>query len=453
MTYKHPSSLVGWQLVNAANATTARNAIAALGVDSYDTGTIGIRTKSSATHGTGFVFGTHSSFGFSGTGSPPEIAGAFGIYQRFGAATPNQPIYKTTQGGYAVTMYYGPTIDDVMECFSAITILSNTGTGYTQNQRVAGLECGVQVFGANRIQPDGIQENYASGCGSKITINDTGFIDRAYAYRAAWDVSSTGTCREWAAFYQATSPNSSATGEKYGLYAIDPVVSETQLKLGKSSLSGNFIANRTGHSDSAKSFLSLALPTQADAGGASCTGIRLIAAADHSGKSLQQWEKSGESTPYLRVGSTGLLQSRTSIAVVDSTYSTNLVSISSSGIELGDGKVIQLGHSSDTTLSRLGPGKMAVEGREVSTRTIQTVTTTTTLGANGDYVVFIGASGVATLPTAVGNTGKYTLKNIHSSDKIISTTSSQTIDGSTTLTILPGDSVDVISDGSSWRIV
>jgi hypothetical protein len=89
----------------------------------------------------------------------------------------------------------------------------------------------------------------------------------------------------------------------------------------------------------------------------------------------------------------------------------------------------------------------------VDGRTIQTVTTATTLGANGDYVVFIsGTNGAVTLPTAVGNTGRYTLKNIHTADKTVSTTSSQTIDGGT-LTILPGDSVDVISDGTNWRIV
>lgn len=86
-------------------------------------------------------------------------------------------------------------------------------------------------------------------------------------------------------------------------------------------------------------------------------------------------------------------------------------------------------------------------------RNVQTVTAATTLGANGDYVVFIsGASGAVTLPTAVGNTGKYTLKNIHTADKTVSTTSSQTIDGGT-LTIRPNDSFDLMSDGTNWRIV
>ena len=89
------------------------------------------------------------------------------------------------------------------------------------------------------------------------------------------------------------------------------------------------------------------------------------------------------------------------------------------------------------------------------TRSISTVTSTVTLGATAstDYVVFIGASGVVTLPTAVSNTNRYTLKNIDTTNKTISTTSSQTIDGTTTITLYPNASVDVISDNTNWQIV
>lgn len=89
------------------------------------------------------------------------------------------------------------------------------------------------------------------------------------------------------------------------------------------------------------------------------------------------------------------------------------------------------------------------------TRTVATVTATVTLGATAltDYVTFIGASGVVTLPTAVGNTNRYTLKNIDSSNKTVSTTSAQTIDGSTTITLTPNTSVDVVSDNANWRVI
>jgi hypothetical protein len=68
------------------------------------------------------------------------------------------------------------------------------------------------------------------------------------------------------------------------------------------------------------------------------------------------------------------------------------------------------------------------------TRSVSTITQTTTLGASGatDYVTFYnGASGAPVLPSAVSNINKYTVKNISSTAFLIATTSSQTIDGST----------------------
>jgi hypothetical protein len=86
-------------------------------------------------------------------------------------------------------------------------------------------------------------------------------------------------------------------------------------------------------------------------------------------------------------------------------------------------------------------------------RTVSTVTSTVTLAAAGDLVVFIGAGGVVTLPTAVGNPFKYTLKNIHTVNKSVATTSSQTIDGSLSVVLTPNTSIDVVSDGTVWRVI
>lgn len=88
-------------------------------------------------------------------------------------------------------------------------------------------------------------------------------------------------------------------------------------------------------------------------------------------------------------------------------------------------------------------------------RNISTITTTTTLGSTAltDYVVFVGASGAPTMPTAVGNTNLYSIKNTDTTNKTISTTSSQTIDGSTTVTLTPNTSLDLVSNGSNWEIV
>lgn len=61
--------------------------------------------------------------------------------------------------------------------------------------------------------------------------------------------------------------------------------------------------------------------------------------------------------------------------------------------------------------------------------------------------------GNPTLPTAVGNTNVYTLRNTFSLPLTVSTTSSQTIEGMTSFTIDPGESFNFISDGSNWRII
>ena len=106
----------------------------------------------------------------------------------------------------------------------------------------------------------------------------------------------------------------------------------------------------------------------------------------------------------------------------------------------------------DINVTPKGTGRLTEGGVRVR-RTIQNVTSTTTLASTGDRVIFIGASGVVTLPTAVSNTCEYTLKNVDTTSKTISTTSSQTIEGLTTYTLPPGASIDVISDGSNWRIV
>lgn len=112
------------------------------------------------------------------------------------------------------------------------------------------------------------------------------------------------------------------------------------------------------------------------------------------------------------------------------------------------------GTASSTTYLR-GDGSWSTPaGGSGITRSVATVTSTVTVAAAAatDYVVLIGASGVVTLPTAVGNTNLYKLKNIDTANKTISTTSSQTIDGATTFVLSPNGAIDLVSDGSNWRI-
>jgi len=90
------------------------------------------------------------------------------------------------------------------------------------------------------------------------------------------------------------------------------------------------------------------------------------------------------------------------------------------------------------------------------TRSVSNISTTQTAGATAstDYVYLISGTTTLTLPTAVGNTNRYTLKNVGTNTVTINTTSSQTIDGSTSITMaVQYTALDVISDGTNWNII
>jgi hypothetical protein len=127
----------------------------------------------------------------------------------------------------------------------------------------------------------------------------------------------------------------------------------------------------------------------------------------------------------------------------------------STSTALGVGS-LELSHASDTTVSRSAAGVIAVEGFDVTTTSVVSVTSSTTLAAiaNRHYVVLLGSGATPTLPTAVGNTSIYHLKNVHTASIAVALTSSQTIDGGTgSLTILPKQSFSLVSDNSNWWII
>lgn len=89
-------------------------------------------------------------------------------------------------------------------------------------------------------------------------------------------------------------------------------------------------------------------------------------------------------------------------------------------------------------------------------RTISAVSTNTSAGAtaNTDYVYLCSETMTITLPTAAGNTNRYTIKNVGAGVITIATTSSQTIDGALTAEIhFINNSVDLIPTGSNWKII
>lgn len=89
-----------------------------------------------------------------------------------------------------------------------------------------------------------------------------------------------------------------------------------------------------------------------------------------------------------------------------------------------------------------------------TSRSVTVVSGPVTLGATAsvDYVAALGSGAVVTLPSAVGNTCRYTIKNTTTSSVSVSTTSSQTVDGGP-LVLGAWESVDLVSDGTNWMVV
>lgn len=71
-----------------------------------------------------------------------------------------------------------------------------------------------------------------------------------------------------------------------------------------------------------------------------------------------------------------------------------------------------------------------------------------------DYVYLCSGTITLTLPTAVNNTNLYTVKNVGSGTVTVATTSAQTIDGASSLSLIEKyQAYTLISDNSNWNIV
>lgn len=89
------------------------------------------------------------------------------------------------------------------------------------------------------------------------------------------------------------------------------------------------------------------------------------------------------------------------------------------------------------------------------TRSILNISTNTTAAAavRTDYVYNVSGTTTLTLPTAVGNTNRYTVKNDGVSTVTVNFTSGQTADGSSSVALTRANmSLDFISNGTNWEI-
>lgn len=104
----------------------------------------------------------------------------------------------------------------------------------------------------------------------------------------------------------------------------------------------------------------------------------------------------------------------------------------------------------DITISASGSGGAGI------VRSVNTVAISTAAGAAAgtDYVYLASGTITITLPTSVGNSNLYTIKNIGAGVVTVATTGGETIDGDVNLTMpVQFTSVDLISNNSgNWDI-
>jgi hypothetical protein len=117
-----------------------------------------------------------------------------------------------------------------------------------------------------------------------------------------------------------------------------------------------------------------------------------------------------------------------------------------------DSVVAGTGISVDST-DPANPIVSATGGGGGITRSVSTISTPTTAGATAltDYVYFISNT-TLTLPTAVSNTNRYTVKCL-SGTCVVDGDGTETIDGTATIGIQVEDSVDLISNNTEWKVV
>jgi len=99
-----------------------------------------------------------------------------------------------------------------------------------------------------------------------------------------------------------------------------------------------------------------------------------------------------------------------------------------------------------------GPSNGVAGGGNISTQVSTSVNTPGLANPRTNYTYICTAVLTFTLPTAIGNTGVYTIKNTSAGIVTLSTTSAQTIDGSAPGTIAAGGCLEVFSNNSNWLI-
>lgn len=141
----------------------------------------------------------------------------------------------------------------------------------------------------------------------------------------------------------------------------------------------------------------------------------------------------------------------------DDTQFTAITNLSSSTVTRADLVLTTTGTSGAATMTgnalNIPQYSGGGGGRSLS---INSISTSQTAGstANTDYVYLVSGTTTLTLPTAVSNTCSYKVKRVGTGLVTINTTSAQTIDGSTSVTLpVQYTALDIVGDNANWNII
>jgi hypothetical protein len=138
-------------------------------------------------------------------GFTPLGFGALAIYQKFGDSVggTNDPVPGSTQAGFLLAAYYGPTVDDSMEGFSAFVSAKDTGTGFAQHKPITGFEAIAQIEGSNTLQ-DGYTAPLLAN-GSRTMVTGTSHVKNVIGHKLSHNSSGAtfGFWDQYDGLYQA----------------------------------------------------------------------------------------------------------------------------------------------------------------------------------------------------------------------------------------------------------
>lgn len=164
-----------------------------------------------------------------------------------------------------------------------------------------------------------------------------------------------------------------------------------------------------------------------------------------------------QTVPTNSVGSAQITDGTVAMADLNAALQTNL-GLASTAVQPGGNVATATKLATPRAINGVnfdGSAAVTLTNRIVALLTAATTLANAAASTGGVEYVYVStaAAGVPTLPTAVSNINRYTWKNASGGPIVMATTSSQTIDGSTTLTLQDGSSVDLVSDNANWRIV